>query len=329
MKNDMLDISEIVNNKQGVTRRHILIGLGGLLLSSCASSLYIRTDPATLAKRKINLTTTVGMIADIARNVGGERVIVTALMGPGVDPHLYKPSARDVNKLTSADVIFYGGLHLEGRMVELFEKISKSGRPAFAVTADIPPNRLRNIEEGSGAHDPHVWFDVTLWMEAVKKIHRSLTALDPTHADYYDQNLKTYLKELETLHDYAKTQLASIPKAARVLVTAHDAFGYFGDAYDVEVKAIQGSSTATEAGAKDVQDLAKYLATNKIKAIFVESSVPQSTVEAVQKATRARGWEIALGGELFSDAMGDDGTPEGTYIGMVKHNVDVIVKALK
>ncbi|MCW1967638.1 MAG: zinc ABC transporter substrate-binding protein [Anaerolineae bacterium] len=324
MKNNIL-----VVKKQHWSRRQVLMGLAGVVLSGCASSLYTPTDPATLAKRKINVTTTVGMIADIAKNVGRDRVNVTALMGPGVDPHLYKPSARDVNKLTSADVIFYGGLHLEGRMVDLFEKISKSGRPAFAVTADIDPQRLRTLEEENDEHDPHVWFDVTLWMEAVKKIHKELLVLDPEHSAYYTQNVADYLQALAALHEYAKTQLASIPKAARVLVTAHDAFGYFGAAYDIEVKAIQGSSTATEAGAKDVQDLAKYLAANQIKAIFVESSVPQATVEAVQKAVRARGWEIALGGELFSDAMGDDGTPEGTYIGMVKHNVDVIVKALK
>lgn len=317
------------NDTLSWSRRQVLMGIAGVMLSGCASSLYMRTDPATLAKRKINVTTTVGMIADIARNVGRDRVNVTALMGPGVDPHLYKPSARDVNKLTAADIIFYGGLHLEGRMVDLFEKISKSGRPAFAVTADIDPQRLRTLEDEGDAHDPHVWFDVTLWMEAVKKIHKELAALDPEHSAYYAQNTTDYLQALTLLHEYAKTQLASIPKAARVLVTAHDAFGYFGAAYDIEVKAIQGSSTATEAGAKDVQDLAKYLAANQIKAIFVESSVPQATVEAVQKATRARGWQVALGGELFSDAMGDDGTPEGTYIGMVKHNVDVIVKALK
>jgi manganese/zinc/iron transport system substrate-binding protein len=303
------------------------LSVAGLLLLGACSQPAARAED--LAQRQVHVTTTVGMITDVVRNVGGERVQVTGLMGPGVDPHLYKPSARDVTKLSDADIIFYGGLELEGRMTELFEKIRRTGKPAFAVTEDIDPALLRKPIEFEGHYDPHVWFDVTLWQQATRTIARHLAELDPAHRDTYEQNAEAYLEQLDELHAYIQTQVATIPESARVLITAHDAFGYFGDRYGFEVRGLQGTSTATEAGAGDVQSLARYITDHQIKAIFVESSVPQATVEAVQAAVRARGWNVNIGGQLYSDAMGTEGTPDGTYIGMVRHNVDTIVGALR
>jgi manganese/zinc/iron transport system substrate-binding protein len=296
------------------------------ILTACGGTTGPTGD---IGKRKVQVTTTVGMITDIVRQVGGERVTVTGLMGPGVDPHLYKPSAGDVQKLESADIIFYGGLELEGRMTDTLVKLSRQGKRAVPVTEDIPEDRLREPPEFEGKFDPHVWFDVTLWQEAVKKVNKELASVDPGSKDLYQKNTDAYLKQLDELHAYTRAQIASIPQQSRVLITAHDAFGYFGQQYGIEVRGLQGTSTATEASAADVQALAQFIADRKIKAIFVESSVPRATVEAVQAAVRSKGWDVAIGGELFSDAMGDDGTPEGTYIGMVRHNVDTIVKALR
>ena len=285
--------------------------------------------PADLSGRKIRVVATVGMIGDIAKNIGGERVEVTSLMGPGVDPHLYRATAGDVRTLEEADVIFYGGLELEGRMTEIFEKMARGGKPTVAVSENIPQNLLRQPEEFKGKFDPHIWFDVTLWKRAAEHVRDEMARIDPPSADLYRKNADTYLKGLDELHRYVKTQIASIPEASRVLITAHDAFGYFGQQYDIEVHGLQGTSTATEAGAGDVQRLSQLIADRKIKAIFVESSVPKATIEAVRAAVRDRGWDVAIGGQLFSDAMGAAGTPEGTYDGMVRHNVDTIVKALK
>ncbi len=284
---------------------------------------------ADLAGRKIRIATTVGMITDIVRNVGGERVEVTGLMAPGVDPHLYKPSVGDVFKLDSADIIFYGGLHLEGRMAELLEKMDAAGRRAVAVTDEIDPALLLKPAEFEGAYDPHVWFDVALWQLAVKRVSKELIALDPTSRDRYELNTADYLAKLDALDAAVHAEIGSIPAKSRVLITAHDAFGYFGQRYGLEVRGIQGASTASEASANSVRELAQFITDRQIKAIFVESSVPRATIEAVQAAVRSRGWNVVIGGELFADAMGADGTPEGTYIGMVKHNVDTIVSALK
>ncbi len=304
----------------------LLIGIVGALLAGCGQKSSASAD---LSQRQIKVTTTVGMIKDIVQNVGGERVVVAGLMGPGVDPHLYKPSASDIQKLDQADVIFYGGLELEGRMTDIFVKQARNGKPTFAVSEGINPDMLRAPPEFQGKYDPHIWFDVTLWQEATRTVNSELAKLDPGSKDLYQRNTEAYLKQLDELHLYVKAQAESVPAADRVLVTAHDAFGYFGAQYGFEVRGLQGLSTATEAGAADVQNLADFIAERKIKAIFIESSVPQATIEAVQKAVQSRGWDVQIGGQLFSDAMGADGTPEGTYVGMVRHNVDTIIGALK
>ena len=297
------------------------------LLSACGGGNNAADIP--LADRQINIVTTTGMIADIVVNVGGERVNVEALMGPGVDPHLYKPTASDVTKLENADVVFYNGLYLEGRMAEVFEKMVEAGSATFAVAAEVDTSLLLDSPQYEGQYDPHIWFDVTLWKFAVEKVAKELMALDPASSKVYEANASAYLAQLDELDTYVRAQIASLPEESRVLVTAHDAFGYFGAQYGMEVHGLQGTSTAAEAGAADVQNLVAFLVERKIKAIFVESSVPPGTIEAVQKATQAQGWDVQIGGQLFSDAMGQAGTPEGTYIGMVTHNVDTIVSALK
>jgi len=276
---------------------------------------------------KLQIVATVGMITDLAERIGGDQVAVIGLMGPGVDPHLYRASEGDVARMTDADVIFYGGLHLEGAMTEVLEQMNR-GKLTKAVTADIEESRLLTPKEFKGAHDPHVWFDVTLWMEAARTIAATLTQAEPGSRQLFETNLAALLKDLEDLHEYVKEQAERVPSDQRVLITAHDAFNYFGRAYGFEVRGLQGISTVAEAGTGDVQSLADFIVERKIRAIFVESSVPPRTIEAVQAAVRSRGFEVKIGGELFSDAMGTKGTPEGTYTGMVKHNIDTIVRAL-
>jgi manganese/zinc/iron transport system substrate-binding protein len=276
---------------------------------------------------RIRVVTTIGMITDLVANIGGDRVSLTGLMGPGVDPHLYKASEGDVTTLSEADVIFYNGLHLEARMGEVLEQMNGRIR-TVAVTSRIDESLLLSPSDFEGAHDPHVWFDVTLWMKAAELIRDTLAEVDPDNASLYHANAKTYLAKMEALHEYVLKEAARVPAQQRVVITAHDAFKYFGRAYGFDVRGLQGISTASEAGTADVQALADFIAQNEIPAIFVESSVPVRNIEAVQAAVRAKGFEVTIGGELFSDAMGDMGTEEGTYLGMVRHNVDTIVRAL-
>jgi manganese/zinc/iron transport system substrate-binding protein len=229
--------------------------------------------------------------------------------------------------MSDADVIFYNGLHLEGAMNEVFEQMSGKVK-TFAVADGIDHQRLIISEGSEGTHDPHIWFDVSLWKEAIEYIGKKLMELDPNHLEIYQKNTDEYLAELEALHQYAIEKAATVQEGQRVLITAHDAFNYFGKAYGFQVRGLQGISTAAEAGTADVQELSKFIAENKIPAVFVESSVPRRNIEAVQAAVKARGFNVGIGGELFSDAMGTKGTPEGNYPGMVRHNVDTIIDAL-
>jgi len=304
----------------------IAVLLISFLLSACSTSAGEEQLP--LSERMINVVTTTGMIADITKNVGGDRVQVTALMGPGVDPHLYKASEGDVLRLQEADVIFYNGLHLEAQMGEVLERLNEFGIKTVAVTDQIDRSLLQSPPEFQGNYDPHVWFDVSLWMKAVEQVRDTLVELDSSSASVYEANAEAYLAELEDLHQYVLDQANTIPEGQRILITAHDAFNYFGRAYGFDVRGLQGISTEAQAGTADVQALASFIVEKQIPAIFVESSVPQRNVEAVQAAAQAKGFEVSIGGSLFSDAMGSEGTPEGTYIGMVRHNIDTIVTAL-
>jgi manganese/zinc/iron transport system substrate-binding protein len=312
-------------------RNFIVWNLLALLIltgvTACSGS-QAGTTAASGGDTPLNVVTTTGMIADIAKNVGGDHVQATSLMGPGIDPHLYKASAGDVNRLFEADIIFYNGLHLEASMGKVLERFNESGATTVAVAEAIDPEKLQAPPEFEGFYDPHVWFNVAFWMDAATAVQDALIAIDPAHADDYAANAQAYLAELSELDAYVAEQAARVPKEQRVLITAHDAFNYFGKAYGFEVRGLQGISTASEAGTADVQDLARFITERRIPAIFVESSVPPRTVEAVQAAVRAQGFDVQIGGELFSDAMGSPGTPEGTYDGMVRHNIDTIVGAL-
>lgn len=275
----------------------------------------------------IKVVCTTGMVADLVRNVGGQRVEVEQLMGEGVDPHLYKASTGDVARLSEADAIFYSGLHLEGKMGDVFVRLARRKPTTYAVTERIPEHRV--IEVAEGHFDPHLWFDVSLWSDAVLVVRDALAEFDPAHAPEYHARANEYRGTLSELHEYCREQLATIPKERRVLVTAHDAFSYFGRAYELEVKAIQGISTESEAGVKEINELVDFIVRRGIKAVFVETSVSDRNIQALVEGSRARGHTVAIGGQLYSDAMGRPGTPEGTYVGMVRHNVDTIVRALK
>ncbi|WP_456440035.1 metal ABC transporter solute-binding protein, Zn/Mn family [Caldithrix abyssi] len=279
------------------------------------------------SKHKIKIITTTGMIADAAKNVGGERVSVTPLMGPGVDPHLYKASEGDVSRMAGADLILYNGLHLEGKMTDIFARMQQRIK-TVAVAEAIPQDSLLAPPQFKGAHDPHVWFDVRLWKIVVTRIRDALVEMDSTHAQEYQERAKNYLARLDSLDRYVLRQALRVPKRQRVLITAHDAFNYFGRRYHFEVRGLQGISTASEAGTADIQRLADFIKERQIPAVFVETSVPQRYIEALQAAVHSRGFDVKIGGSLFSDAMGQPGTPEGEYLGMVKHNIDIIVSAL-
>jgi manganese/zinc/iron transport system substrate-binding protein len=266
------------------------------------------------------------MVADLAKRVGGERVAVEALMGPGIDPHLFKASEGDLRRLEAADVILYNGLHLEAKMADVLAEIGKAGRRTRAVAEAIPRHRLLRVSETQV--DPHVWFDVELWKHALHAVTQTLVEADPAHASRYEANAGAYARELDALDAWVVRQIARVPRERRVLVTAHDAFGYFGARYGFEVRGLQGISTVAEAGARDIAALADFIVERRIPVIFVETSVSPRTIQAVQAAVGARGFEVAIGESLFSDAMGDPGTPEGTYPGMVRHNVRAIVSGL-
>jgi manganese/zinc/iron transport system substrate-binding protein len=276
---------------------------------------------------RIPVVTTTGMIGDLVTVIGGERTRVVSLMGPGVDPHLYKASEGDVRRIFRAELIFFNGLHLEARMGEVLEHMDARTR-TVAIAETLDPIRLLRPPEFEGAYDPHIWFDVTLWMEMVGTVRDALVEHDPEHASGYRARAAAYLTELAELDAYVRAQAARVPAERRVLITAHDAFNYFGRAYGFEVRGLQGISTAAEAGTADVQELSTFIARRRIPAIFVESSVSPRSVEAVQAAVRARGFRVEIGGELYSDALGRAGSETGTYLGMVRHNIDTLVGAL-
>lgn len=293
-----------------------------LLLTSCTDQDTERDDG------RLDLVATTSMITDLVRVIGGAYVDVEGLMGPGIDPHLYRARESDVAKMAGADAIFYHGLHLEGKMAEVFEQMESSGRKTIAVTGNMPESDLIQTAAFQGNYDPHVWFDVALWKRVAEKVRDELIALDPANAEAYRANAEAYFAELDALEGWVREQVARVPEEKRVLVTAHDAFGYFGRAYGFDVRGLQGISTATEAGTGDVQQLAEFIAAQQIPAMFVESSVPPRAIEAVQEAVQARGFDVRIGGHLFSDALGDSDSPEGTYLGTVRHNVSTIVNAL-
>ena len=249
------------------------------------------------------------------------------MVAPGVDPHFYNPTPKDVQRLGSAHIIFYNGLYLEAKMTDILAKMSEDTL-TVAVTDAIDRSLLLTPAEYEGLYDPHLWFDVKLWMQAVGKVRDALSEFDADNTDLYRSNAERYLTELMELDEYVKSQVEHVPSQQRVLVTAHDCFNYFGKAYGFEVRGLQGISTATEVGIADVQELATFIAERGISAIFVESSVSPRSLEAVKAAVKSKGFDVKIGGVLFTDAMGNEGTPEGTYIGMIRYNINTIVHAL-
>jgi len=300
-----------------------------LLLTNCVA-IGCESSVAGPAKAvgPYRVVATTGMVADLVRFVGGDRCHVTALMGAGVDPHLYKPTRSDVKRLLDADAVFYSGLHLEGRMTESFVHLSRGGKPVVAITDDLPRDRLRSWEEDSNQFDPHVWMDVSLWSQCLPLIARTFSELDPEHAAEYQQRAETLRLQLDDLDQKIHSAIQSIPGKQRVLITAHDAFGYFSQRYGIEVRSIQGVSTESEAGVGDVNDLVDFVVERRIPAVFVESSINSKTVQAVREGAQSRGFNVRIGAELFSDAMGPAGTYEGTYIGMMDANATRIARAL-
>ncbi len=277
---------------------------------------------------RLHITATTGMIADAAQQIGGSHVQVTGLMGPGVDPHMYKASQGDIRKLDDADLVLYNGLHLEGSMTKILDKMSRS-RHVVAVTERIDPALLRQSDEYANEHDPHIWFDVSLWSQAVERTRDAIIEADPQHEAVYRSNTQAYLQQLEALHREVQQQIAMIPASGRVLITAHDAFGYYGEAYGLEVRGLQGLSTASEYGSRDVAELRNMLVERQIKAVFAESSIPARAMEAVIAGAAGQGHTVKLGGELYSDALGAPDGEAGTYINMVRHNTNTIVEALR
>lgn len=304
--------------------------LFGLLLGGCGA----QSEPgggdehSASAEVPYAIVCTIGMVSDIVREVAGDRAEVEGLLAAGIDPHLYKPTRSDMARLMEADVIFYNGLLLEGKMTDALIGAATSGKAVYQVTELIDESYLIEPEDMEGHADPHVWMDPQAWAKAVEAVRDALTAYDPDGAAAYEASASRYLGELEGLDAYTVQVLQSVPEGQRVLVTAHDAFNYFGKRYGYEVVGIQGLSTESEAGVRDIEVLVDLLVEREIGAVFIESTVSERNVRALIEGARARGHEVVIGGELFSDAMGDDGTYEGTYIGMIDHNVTTIGRAL-
>ena len=303
--------------------RHAICFLLAFLLGCAGSSTEDLDDAGHVA-----VVCTTGMVVDLAQRIGGDRVRVIGLMGPGVDPHYYKASQGDLAKLNRADVIFYNGLSLEGKMQDIFGKMARIKR-IVAVADAIDKADLLQPDELEGHYDPHIWFDVSLWSKTIDPVVRALSEIDSEGAESYQRNGDSYRKELYSLDAWVTEQVEQIPSGQRVLITAHDAFGYFGQAYGIEVMGLQGISTVAEYGVNDVTRLVDFISERKIRAIFVESSVPERSIEAVRQGCLQRGHTVSIGGTLFSDAMGGQGSGADTYVGMVRSNVETVVGALR
>lgn len=269
------------------------------------------------------------MITDLVRNIGGDKVNVQGLMGAGIDPHLYKASEGDVSKLSNADMIVYNGLHLEGKLVEVFENMDRQNINTIAIADALDKKDLIGSDLFASNYDPHIWFNVEYWQQITVFVENKLSEALPEHKAYFKENTDKYLAALQQLKKDLDAEIATLPIDKRRLVTAHDAFNYFGKAFEFDVVGLQGLSTATEAGVQDVQKTASYIIDHKVKAVFIESSVPRRTIEALKAAVNSKNHDVVIGGTLYSDALGNPGTPEGTYIGMLKFNVNTIVASLK
>jgi manganese/zinc/iron transport system substrate-binding protein len=296
-----------------------------LMLLGCSGGKQDSDD------NRLYVVATTGMLGDAVKNIVGEKAKVESLMGPGVDPHLYKAAQSDLEKLSEADIVFYNGLSLEGKMAEVLEKLGHT-KKIIAVGDRLDKSRVLQTSDhstGNLSYDPHIWFDVSLWDEAVEIIASVMIETDTANAAFYRDNFNSYSAKLNDIHKWVKDEISSVPAEQRVLITSHDAFSYFGKAYEIEVHALQGVSTASDYGLQDVTRLVNLIVDRKVKAVFIESSVASRSLKAVVEGCGNLGYEVKIGGTLFSDAMGEAGTPEGTYIGMMQANVNTIVNALR
>ncbi len=309
-------------------RRWLAAGLVGALAVFLVAGCGEGPGEAGAVEGTVEATTTTTMITDLVEQVGGEHVEVTGLMGPGVDPHTYRASQSDVAALTEADVVFYNGLFLEGQMQDLFVDVAEQ-TSTVRVTEAVPEERLLESEDYEGQFDPHVWFDVSMWQMTIDPVVEQLSELKPDAAEDFERRGEEYRQELEELDAEVRERISSIPEEDRMLVTAHDAFRYFGEAYGMEVVGVEGISTEGEAGAGDIREVVDFVVEKEVPAIFVEGSVPPQNIEAVQAAARDRGWDVQVADEeLYSDAGGPEGSGAETYTGMVRANVETIVEAL-
>ncbi len=299
-----------------LSRRALLAGLGAL----AAAPTYAASSP-------LNIVATTGMIADMARSVGSDQVTVKGLMGAGVDPHAYRQTRSDIAAMTRADAVLWHGLYLEAQMEDFFFDLSRK-KEVHAIAESLDPSLLFAHEDYEGRFDPHVWMDPDLWVQCVPAVVDALSDLRPDARSMFEANAAAFISEAEAMSVYARDLLASVPIERRVLLTAHDAFGYFGTAYDFEVIGIQGISTESEAGLNRIGELVDLLVERQLPAVFVETSVSDRNVRALIEGAAAQGHDVIIGGSLFSDAMGPDGTYEGTWLGMIDHNVTTIARAL-
>ncbi|MCP4382302.1 MAG: zinc ABC transporter solute-binding protein [Hyphomicrobiales bacterium] len=308
--------------------RSVRFGLLVLAAGFLAIGLLSRSTIETRADTEpLTIVATTGMIADAARQIGGDHVTVKALMGPGVDPHAYRQTRTDIAAMTRADVVLWHGLYLEAQMEEFLQKLAQK-RHVVAVAEYLPAALLINHDTYADKVDPHVWMDPEIWSQVVMTVRDTLTEAQPENRATFEANAAEHLNEVNDLAAYTKEILSSVPAEGRVLLTAHDAFNYFGSAYDFDVIGIQGISTESEAGLNRISELVDALVDRQIGAVFVESSVSDRNIRALIEGAAARGHEVIVGGELFSDAMGPDGAYEGTYLGMIDHNTTTIANAL-
>ena len=277
--------------------------------------------------KQLTIVTTTGIIGDCVSQIVGEQAKVISIMGAGVDPHLYKASQGDIAKLSQADIIVYNGLHLEGKMAQMLENFSKT-KPVFSVGDYIEKTDLKEVDKTSDLVDPHVWFSPNLWIDGLGGVALELDKLEGL--DSIIERYKSYALEIKSTQTMLQKLLdKNLDSNERILITSHDAFEYFGDAFKFKVRGLQGISTTAEYGTKDIKDLTDFIIDNKIKSVFVETSVPNKNLEAVVASAQARDYSIRIGGTLYSDALGEKNTSAGTYKGMLISNVQTIIKGLK
>jgi len=317
--------------KQQFTSIHSLLLIAILIVSGCRNSKpdENKSDETSSAQSSgLKVVVTTAMVGDLVEKTLGEHGTVEALIGEGVDPHLFRPTTSDIRKLMGADMIFYSGLMLEGSMEKAFEQVKKKGKTIAAVTESIPKDKLKYPAEFDGHPDPHAWNSVALWSSCLDTVVRVLSEQDPEHAADFKANAEAYREELTALNNYVHKVIRSIPEQQRQLVTAHDAFGYFAMEYDMNVKSVQGITTESDPGVQDINELVNFLVENKIGSVFVEATVNAANIRAVTEGAAQNDWEVKIGGTLYSDSMGAPGSYEGTYIGMMDYNATTIARAL-